>query len=628
MSAALRAPNRPVKLAVHGAVLAGSAFCAYWTIFSQFAVFDDEGYHTWVLRLFTEGHALYNDVFTYYGPFHYELWGGLSALTGITFSTDTGRIVTLAMWLGTSLLLGTVTTRLTHRLSLGVIVQIVSFSVLSSFKNEPMYPGDTALCLVLGVLAVAVFMSDRHARAALFSIGALVGATVLTKINVGGFAAVAVVYATATTLPQERWTRLLRLAAGAAMVLVGLVLMIPTLDLAWTQQYAYLFTVSSVALVLVGARTTIAEAGGPSPAQRMGALASGFLLAIVLILAVCFALGSTPGALYEAVVVTASHQSSAFRIAPPLDLWAYVAPTAGLAGALLVRSGRVRVTVRQAAVLRVLAGMALWFAVADPLLVGPAKPQFEFALPLLWVAAIPRSGSTRTRGGPFLRILVPALALTQSLVGYPVAGTQYAFGSVLFALCGAVCAADGWAELQTAQTLRLPTRRPAAAAAAIPLLLTALALVYGVQRLARPARTSRAAYLTQPALPIPGASDLHLPRSQVNELVGVVASLRHRCHTLITMPGMFSFNQWSGLPNPSGMSQEPWWAVLSRQQLRIALVAAQKADDLCLVRNNGSVAFWLLGRPLPQIPLVRYLEHRFVQVGQFGPYTTNVRIKG
>ncbi len=75
------------------------------------------------------------------------------------------------------------------------------------------------------------------------------------------------------------------------------------------------------------------------------------------------------------------------------------------------------------------------------------------------------------------------------------------------------------------------------------------------------------------------------------------------------------------------MTQEPWWAVLSRAQLRVALRGARAANGLCLVRDGALVRRWLgSGRQLPQIPLVRFLEDDFVLIAQYGPYAISVRI--
>ena len=58
----------------------------------------------------------------------------------------------MALWLGISLVLGVTTGRLTGRLSLALIVQVLSFYALTGFRGEPMYPGDSALLVVCALL--------------------------------------------------------------------------------------------------------------------------------------------------------------------------------------------------------------------------------------------------------------------------------------------------------------------------------------------------------------------------------------------------------------------------------------------------------------------------------------------
>ncbi len=188
----------------YGAVLLGSAFAAYWAMFSQFAPYDDSGFFINSIRLFTQGQTLYNDVFSDYGPFSYELWGALFGLLGHTISTDSGRLAVVGLWLATSLVLGISCQRLTGRLSIGVIVQVLSFSLLTALINEPMHASDVVCALFAATVAVVAFVLPRRRRAGLLAIGAIVAALVLTKVNVGGFAAIAVLYASVMALPALR----------------------------------------------------------------------------------------------------------------------------------------------------------------------------------------------------------------------------------------------------------------------------------------------------------------------------------------------------------------------------------------------------------------------------------------
>ena len=318
----------------HGAVLLGCSFAGYWAMFSQYASYDDEGYHLWVLNLFTSGEPLYNEVFSYYGPLHYELWRGVAALTGITFTTNVGRLVTLMLWLATSLVLGLTAGRLTSRLSLAIIVQVLSFHTLASFRSEPMYPGGTAL-LLIAVLLGSATMLRGPARLGLFAIGALVGAVLLTKINVGGYLAIAVAYAAVMTTNDLPARRVLRIAASAAFVLVGPAVMLSTFDATWTQRYAYAFVASAIALVLV----TWPRGAGTSGAPKSWLLLiiAGGLSSVAVILVLTFWLGSTPSVMFDSIVGTASRQASVF-VYPLRSNWtAFLWPTIALPLAFLAR---------------------------------------------------------------------------------------------------------------------------------------------------------------------------------------------------------------------------------------------------------------------------------------------------
>src|SRR5436190_729514 len=52
-------------------VFAVAAFYAYCKCFSWFSPYDDEGFIMTSVRGFLEGHALYNEIFTCYGPVYY-----------------------------------------------------------------------------------------------------------------------------------------------------------------------------------------------------------------------------------------------------------------------------------------------------------------------------------------------------------------------------------------------------------------------------------------------------------------------------------------------------------------------------------------------------------------------------
>ena len=79
---------------------------AYFGIFSEFAPYDDEGTLLITLKAFVHGDALYSEIWSVYGPFYYELFGGFFKLFGLSVTTDASRTIVLVLWVGTSLLFG------------------------------------------------------------------------------------------------------------------------------------------------------------------------------------------------------------------------------------------------------------------------------------------------------------------------------------------------------------------------------------------------------------------------------------------------------------------------------------------------------------------------------------------
>ncbi len=618
----------PTALPV-GVVLLLSALAAYWCLFSQFHYYDDTGFDTYSIRLFAQGHVLYNQVFTPYGPFVYELWGGLLAVLGRPLTTDGAFLSTWVVWVATSLLIGVTAKRLSGRLSLGIVAQVLSFTVLNVAANEPITPDLLVTSMQALIVAVCAFGLARRPEHSLAAVGALVGALLLSKINAGAFALVAVAYAAIATLPRLRRVVVLHWGSRAALVLAGPLLM--SKDLSWSGRYALLGAAGGLALVLAGWRSDPAaedELREDESVWWTVNLLRGLGYSALAILGVIFILGTSPGAMFETLIVDGARQ----RLEDPFPavlthgvLWWALA---GVLAALLIRGplarlgygGRVWFSLAGAAS-RILAGLAIWSSLVSawPFSIAP-NAEFALALPLAWVAALPCGRDDASTATHFLRLLVPALAVMSALFAYPVAGSQIGYGSVLFVLCGAVCVADGLHDLNV---LLVNMRASAAAVLAVragaAILTATLALVWTIDFVVRPMGGYRTTYRDERALPFAGATRLHLEPAVVNVFTGLIADARTHCRTLISMSGLPSLNLWSGLPEPDGLSViGVWWKALLPAQLTTVLADAEAASGLCEVRNQTEIEAWDGRRPLPQIPLVRFLEQDFVPLGSFG----------
>lgn len=614
-------------------VLLGTAFAAYWGMFTEFAPYDDSGFFINSIRLFSEGQTLYNQVFSDYGPFSYELWAAVFGLAGHTLSTDSGRLAIVGIWLLTSLLLGVSCHHLTGRLALGVAVQILSFSVLGALSAEPMHASGV-VCVLLAVSVVVVsFVLAHRQRMAFFALGTIVASLTLTKVNVGGFAAIAVGYATVMSLPGLQRIGALRWLASAALLAVGPVLMWPDLTQQWAQNYSLLSVAGGLAVVLTtDNHSRIPTEDGHLARQAVVWLLTGFATGVAVIMGIVLVDGTSLAAWWQETVALPTHQDVLFSIPITLSEEIVYWAAGAVAAAWVVRRLRATSAAPQepslvGALGRIVAALAIWFSIvsADPFNISPNNANFALAIVLAWVAAIPSTRDDGSRQGCFVRLFLPSFAVLEALQAYPVAGTQVMFGSLLFLVCGAVCFADGWSDLEawgaarnTLDGLRVPRTIMAAFATA---LTVALAFAYVV----RPMETVGNTYAANPGLPFVGASRLHLPAAEVSSFTQIVTALRAHCHSVITLPGLLSFNLWSGLPAPSGLTAEPFWRLLSHAQEQSALRSAKAAPALCSVRNEQQTANWDNGKPPPQVPLVSFIERDFTPIGEYEGYIVSVR---
>ena len=137
------------------------AAMAYFQIFSFFAEYDDEGYLLISLKLFRQGHALYDTVFSQYGPFYYAFMDGLASVLRLEWTHDAGRFITLGMWTSASLLCGLAIFALTRSLALGCVVQLLTGLALDTLRYEPMHPGGLICLLVAGTATIPLVMPLR-----------------------------------------------------------------------------------------------------------------------------------------------------------------------------------------------------------------------------------------------------------------------------------------------------------------------------------------------------------------------------------------------------------------------------------------------------------------------------------
>lgn len=615
-------------IALYAVVAMAMAVAAYLAIFTQFEPYDDEGTLLVTLNAFTHGHTLYRDIYTEYGPFYYELFGGLFSLTGTAVTNDASRSIVIVVWVAASLLFGLAAQRLTGLLMLGIAGMLVAFATLGVLINEPMHP--QGLCvLLLGALALlAARGPGRRALLGGLACGAVVAALALTKINLGAFAVAAIVLAavlTAAPLQRRRWVRW---PVIAAFLVMPAFVLGHELGQSWVRELLAVELFASTALVVA------AWLSRPEPDEDHGLLVRwllgatlGFAAAFVAIVVAILLLGTTPASLYEGIVGEALRVRAVFVLpftmpAPAVD-WGIVAVAAAALVVRLRSGGGAGTPTIWPGLLRAAAGLTIWFSVARiaPFTVDPSSGNPE-ALPLAlaWVAAIPPAGASESPFRRFLRVLLPALAVAETLQVYPVAGSQVGIAAVAFVPVGALCLADALTCLRAWGASRTPgTSERLGATVAIA--VTALAGVFVFQTVVQPAATNAVTYRHQEKLPVRGATLLHLPAADIATYAGLTELIQnYHCTTFIGYPSLNSLYLWTSIEPPLPTAPGAWTDSLNTRRQQRIVDEMRASPRPCVIRSSARAEIWLQGKPPPSRPLTNYVLNDFKTMATIGEY--------
>jgi hypothetical protein len=614
-------------IGLYALVAMGAAVAAYFAIFTQFAPYDDEGTLLVTLQAFAHGDALYSDIFTLYGPFYYELFGGLLALGGISVTTDLSRETVIVLWVATSLLYGLAAQQLSGRLMLGVTGMIAAFGSLYALGNEPMHPQVLCVLLLGAFTLLAACGPTRRPGWAGAGCGALLAALALTKLNLGAFAVAAAVLAAVLTIEPLQRRRLLRWPVIAALLALPIVLMARDLDLDWVRNLMALEVLAMAAIVIAAwpARPRRGEGYGDAGRWLLAAVA-GFAAAFVAIMLAIVLGGSSLADVYDGMVTEAMRVRDVNMTAFPQPAAAVDWALAAVAAAALcvrLRSGGEGPPSIWPGLLRAAAGVTIWLTVArvSPLALNPspANPD-SLAMVLAWVAVLPPSGVAESSYKRFLRVLLPALAVAETLQVYPVAGSQMSIAAVTFVPVGALCLADAltslraWGEARGAPALER-------FGIVTGIVSVALAALFALDAIVRPAANGAVVYGEQKALPFAGARQLRLPAEETETYVRLVDLLhRHRCTALIGYPNINSLYLWSGIDAPPPQAPGAWVKALDSEKQQRVVEELQASPRPCAIRSQSRADLWLRGEPPPDRPLTRYVFYDLRPVAQAGEF--------
>jgi hypothetical protein len=577
------------------------AFAATEMMFSAFMFYDDEGYVLTSLRNFAEHGELYSEVYSQYGPFPYVFYYVVHAL-GLPLTHTVGRVITLLAWTGTALACAALVGRATASLTARLTVLAGVFIYLWIMASEPTHPGGL-IVVITAVLAWlgAHWIAEGRMRAWAVAVGAGVAVLLLTKINIGVFAAFSAVTWFALYHENSQVRRWAPWIFGLVAAVLPFALMRPLLGTSWVQTYALMFAGSGIAAVGAASLGTTARVGWRALGQ--GALSA--LVVTIIVLGVIFARGTTPHDLLEGVLLGPlkhpAHFSLAFPWATGTRFAAIISPVL-FAVACWLRRRAWRHLDSLVACLRLTAALALVIPLTRFPAVSPDNLVFAFSGPCLWLFLWPLANES-----PALlasRRWVGLLFLGQCLHAFPVPGSQIAWGTVLVLPLAALGA---WPAAQLLAGRHFPSKRHARSAHFVLEFVVAAFAFSMVWRMAEVgARHNEGRDLN-----LPGAERLRLPQNATALFQILALNAAAHGDVLFSEPGMFSLNLWSGLPTPTLVNVTHWFSLLDDAQQRAIIKVLEAHPRACVIIQREHINYLITHGLSPSGPLHEYLAKNF-----------------
>ena len=609
-------PRTARSLALSGFAFAATTLFLIWagyvTIFTHFSPWDDEGFFVMSLKWFHRSGGIYGGPYVVYGPLYYEFMDAVLTGLRLPFTHDSGRLVSLGLWVAISLICGLMIARISNVL-IGCWAQLLLFKTfLPDMALEPSHP-EELLCLVLSCLAASALFISMRPRVALALQGLLLACLFLVKINVGGFASLALLFIYAVAFDTRSYRRFLIWSTAALFILAPSALMFPRLGEDWVRRYVFVTTIAAVVVAIAA----IIEFRSPTLHLRHLAWSAGAAVVGGLLVTAPVLLAGTPlQDLLDGILFRPARYRSRFGIPVQLGPNHRTIALVSLAMFVFVMLYRRRhADGMWTALVRIAAGVLIAHSVSMVFL--KLLPIGFTFVPLAWVAMIKPSGVSDSPELRWLRLLLPPLAVLQTLQAFPMAGSQVTVGgSFLLVPAGAICVVDGWRQLAT-QRLHASVRYAA---------LCALVAVAFLQNL-RVANGERIRYASGVGLPLPGATRMRLPAEQQRTLLWLHRTLEERCADFVTLPALNSLYLWAQRDPPMGVTAETWWYDVPFEQQAGIVERIRSVERLCVVRRPELIDFWsrVLNRPSPSSLVIDYLRSGFMLLGHENGYEVWVR---
>jgi hypothetical protein len=610
----VRAIAGPIALLLVVVVLGGSF--ALSKLLTAFGAYDDEGYLLLSLKHYLNGGRLYTDTFTQYGPFYYFAQSLFFRVLHFPVTHDGGRIVTLIYWLLSALFAGLFVHRVSKSLLLGGAAGLGCVTVGAFLADPAGHPQQVVLLLWMATGYLALPRASGRTTLRVFLLGAIAAALLFTKVNVGIFYIAALAHALVCVI-KPGWVRLLGVGLGILYVVTAPYFLMHSDFYRGAKGYCLLAILCGTSTFALG---SLIRSANPHFARILLYAGFGLLGMSLFIVAVGWLQGITLAALIQGIILSPmKHRDVFYRpfwIQREVQFAAIITVGLVCVWRLRQKTGNFVVATGVDAI-RCAVGIGTCLTIITDL------QRFHWLLAFLPLSFIPGVKGSISAAELFPRLLLTNLAATEFLVAYPIAGSSHVgLPKLLLLLWAFLCIADGTRGLAEAweQSSRFAGYKFRLSSVVAGLLLMVTATKTSVQ--------AAALRNLPPRSTLNGSSLLHLAPDRERDYEYLSRSLAANCSVLFTMPGMGSFNLWSGVPTPNGSNLTAWMKGLDAERQQQILDRLQSSSGACVVYNPTLVQFWQTRQEeLMALPLARYILFAMANAAARGDYEIRVHPK-
>jgi hypothetical protein len=567
------------------------------TTFSGMSWFDDEGTLLVGFRSLMEGHRMYDDIYSLYGPLYNAVYGLIYAILRIPLTHTAGRLMAAALWLSYTAVFVMFLSRLTRSVPAMLIGFLFILAWLTALMDSPGHPEEICLLLLAAVLLLTCSFERARSIAALMGIGAAVAALALVKINIGAYVGGGIILVFLRASAPTKWTRIAIPFMVAALMSLPFAVQALLLDFDWVRSYILFSTVCiGTALLAVLA---VPEPIIIRPNDWSTIAFAGGITCLVVVVGMMLA-GSSGYALLNAVLLQNAHFIRNWYLPLHLGQQGLAAAAASALTAVAYFVSASWPFVREYRNVGILALKCIFVMLGAFSILYAQGQVFPMLTPFCWLLIVPPPGDQQLH--PVGRGMAGLIGAIMSLYPFPVAGHQINIGALLPVVMVPVLACDVLTSLHGRGVRRLP-------AFFSTFLAASLVLVLGTAITARNALT----YWHNVPLGLPGTSLIRVSQAQADDLRWVTAELAS-CASSYSMPGLSSFSLWTGHALPTALNINDVLAFIAPARQVEIVQALSNQPDLCVVYNPGFLQWFDRGQIQTDPPLLHYLQANFAAV--------------